>query len=317
VYYKQERIKFPDKVHSRDRNKRANNLEKIRKQNRIAKKKYRDENPKEHKKYSEAYREKNKDKLKAYDQERMLNRPEYFLFNSARGRARTRNLEFNIKEQDIKELLDKTVICPLRGVKFERGNSGIAIDNSASLDRINSKIGYTKDNIQIISYRANIVKSNIDLETFRKIVFNLRNFTFNIHAIDDETRNTIIQDRLKYIGSGNYSVKDKWRLFNAEKHLLFSAKRRAKKSKLEISIDENYIKAIWPINNQCPILNEKFVLGKKIISDLSATIDRIDNSKGYIIGNIRVISAKTNSVKNKMSLDDLELMLENWEKMKL
>jgi len=67
----------------------------------------------------------------------------------------------------------------------------------------------------------------------------------------------------------------------------------------------------------CPIIGEKFVLGKKVISDFSPTLDRIDNNKGYVKGNVRVISAKANAVKNKATLDELKLMLKNWENAKL
>jgi len=121
---------------------------------------------------------------------------------------------------------------------------------------------------------------------------------------------------LVHIKGGNYSVKDTWRLLTLEKQLLYHANKRILKSNLKLDIDENYIKSIWPIDNRCPILNEKFVLGEKIISDFSPTLDRIDNNKGYVKDNIRVISAKANAVKNKSTLEELKLMLKNWENIK-
>lgn len=37
-------------------------------------------------------------------------------------------------------------------------------DNSPSIDRIDSTKGYTRDNIQIISWKANSIKRNASLE---------------------------------------------------------------------------------------------------------------------------------------------------------
>jgi hypothetical protein len=314
-YYTQDRLKHPEKYKNFQKTHRKNNLEKRRRQDRILQKKYRDENPEKYREERRAYNEKNKDKLKSYDEDRMLNRPEYFLFSSARNRARKRNLEFTITEQDIKNLLNATLVCPLRKSKFDRGTDGKPNDNSVSLDRINSSRGYVKDNIQIISYRANVIKSNIDLKTFEKIVNNFENLKLEIHGTDDNIRDIIIRDRLNFIEEGKPSKKEISRIMNIETGLLGSARKRARKNNLELNIDKNYIKSIWPVNNKCPILENKFVFGKDAVSDLSATIDRIDNGKGYIEGNVMIISAKANSVKNKATLEELKFILKNWEEL--
>ena len=46
---------------------------------------------------------------------------------------------------------------------------GVLGDDSPSLDRIVSSLGYVKGNIRVISYKANRVKSNATLEELRKV----------------------------------------------------------------------------------------------------------------------------------------------------
>lgn len=84
-----------------------------------------------------------------------------------------------------------------------------------------------------------------------------------------------------------------------EKRLYKSAKYSARKRGLEFSIELSEV----VIPEVCPILKTKF----ERFTDYAPSIDRIDNSKGYVKGNIQIISRKANSMKYNAS--DKELLL--------
>lgn len=71
----------------------------------------------------------------------------------ARRRAERMGLPFDITEEDI--VFPDT--CPALGIPMRRTH-GRADDGSPSLDRIRPELGYTRDNIQVISMRANVLK---------------------------------------------------------------------------------------------------------------------------------------------------------------
>jgi len=73
------------------------------------------------------------------------------MFFAARKRARDKNVPFDLVLSDI-VIPD---LCPVFNKPFEYGTPF-----AASIDRINPSLGYTKDNIQIISYKANTMKNN-------------------------------------------------------------------------------------------------------------------------------------------------------------
>ena len=58
----------------------------------------------------------------------------------------------------------------------ERGDRGNNIRNydSPSLDKIIPSLGYVKDNIWVISYRANTIKNNCTFEEIEKLYKSLR-----------------------------------------------------------------------------------------------------------------------------------------------
>ena len=82
-------------------------------------------------------------------------------------RAKYRNQEFNITLDDLLEQWDKqNGLCPYSGVKLIHP---IRIKDEslifmASLDRIDSNLGYIKGNIQFISAATNLAKNNMTHE---------------------------------------------------------------------------------------------------------------------------------------------------------
>lgn len=100
---------------------------------------------------------------------------------------------------------------------------------------------------------------------------------------------------------------------NPELWLLVNAKHAAKRRGLEFSIDKEDIH----IPNVCPLLGIPLI--KKAIArriDNSASVDRIDNSRGYVSGNVWVISWKANLMKTAASLLELDAFCENWLKIR-
>lgn len=80
------------------------------------------------------------------------------LLNASRQRATTKNRDHTITLDDLIALYPADGKCPVYGTKLEFGNAGFR-ENSPSIDRIDSNKGYTRDNIQIISWKANRLKA--------------------------------------------------------------------------------------------------------------------------------------------------------------
>lgn len=92
---------------------------------------------------------------------------QYKLWYRAKRRAKERGLEFSISIQDI--FVPKK--CPVFNKEFKENTP-----YAASLDRKNSSLGYTKENIQVISTRANTLKNDSSLEELTMLV-NFLNFS--------------------------------------------------------------------------------------------------------------------------------------------
>lgn len=105
-------------------------------------------------------RQKLKDQINAYKREALKKTdPRKLLWKAAQIRAKRKKIPFEITIQDI-IIPDK---CPLLGLNFERGSKG-NYPKSYSLDRIDNSKGYLKDNIMVITAKANTMKSNASIQ---------------------------------------------------------------------------------------------------------------------------------------------------------
>jgi hypothetical protein len=93
---------------------------------------------------------------------------------------------------------------------------------------------------------------------------------------------------------------------NPERYIHSRAKRRAKNKNFKFNIEISDIN----IPNMCPILDIPIfkvrTQGKKAgPTSNSASLDRIDNTKGYIKGNIQVVSHQANTMKGNATPEEL------------
>ena len=87
---------------------------------------------------------------------------------------------------------------------------------------------------------------------------------------------------------------------------LNNAKKRAKARNLPFDITLQDIKDIWPKDNICPALGIPFTFGvTKLKTYSSSSLDRIIPSKGYVKGNIQIVSALANGIMSNATPDQV------------
>lgn len=91
------------------------------------------------------------------------------LLNASKQRAKLKNREHTITLNDLIELYPVDNKCPVFGFSLEFNSAGFR-ETSPSIDRIDSNKGYTKENIQIISWKANRMKSSATIEDLEALV---------------------------------------------------------------------------------------------------------------------------------------------------
>jgi hypothetical protein len=99
----------------------------------------------------------------------------------------------------------------------------------------------------------------------------------------------------------------KYNLKNPHKKMYWGSKKRATDKGFEFSIDLSDI----VIPEYCPLLGIKLMHGTGFLIDESPSLDRIDSKKGYVKGNVWVISHKANTMKSDATLEELELLVKN------
>lgn len=109
----------------------------------------------------------------------------------------------------------------------------------------------------------------------------------------------------------------KWAMDNPEHHMFGEARRRAKKKGIDFSIEVSDVL----IPEICPLLGIPIFRSVGSVNEHgrsnkmggagmnSPSLDRVDSSKGYVKGNVWVISWRANKIKSDATLEELEKMV--------
>lgn len=93
------------------------------------------------------------------------------LVSSARCRSRSKGIPFNLTAEYVQGIIDQGV-CQMTGIRFDLEN-GLAW-NSPSLDRIDTKKGYTKENVRVVLHCLNVMMNTWGLSRVLEIAKALR-----------------------------------------------------------------------------------------------------------------------------------------------
>lgn len=95
-------------------------------------------------------------------------------FNMKKAECKRKGIPFNLDHSDF----EIPEYCPLLHIRLieavpQTGGKGGGRDNSPSMDRIDPSKGYVKGNVQMLSYKANMIKSNATTEEIGMVYRNL------------------------------------------------------------------------------------------------------------------------------------------------
>ena len=102
---------------------------------------------------------------------------------------------------------------------------------------------------------------------------------------------------------------------DARRRMLARVKSRAKRLGIPFDLDiEDF-----SIPERCPVLgfHIKPNSGRRRYFGDSPSLDRIEPSKGYVKGNVRVISARANLLKSDATVEELRAVLSDLERLRL
>jgi len=230
---------------------------------------------------NKVYRKKMR-KIKNSEKESRIHSTILELLKGARSRSRKKNFENEMDYKFLKKLISNNE-CPVFNKRFVfRGETDRKSPNrmSPSLDRVDNSKGYTMENVRVISYKANNLKSNATIEQIESLIYYIKNY--------------------KEFNNKNDHLKDYF------KKKFGDLKYAAKKRNLDVNITTQDLLEYSPLF--CPVMKEPFYIGKGI-NRLTPSIDRVDSSKGYIKGNIGIISHSANRIKSNGTLKQFEQIL--------
>jgi hypothetical protein len=115
-------------------------------------------------------------------------------------------------------------------------------------------------------------------------------------------KSCILLSRKSYYEEKHEEIKDKRKEYRQEKpELIMYTRIKGKAKRMSIPFDLELSDIVIP--SICPALGVPLVIGER--SPYNPSLDRIDPKKGYVKGNVVVISKRANTIKNDATADEL------------
>jgi len=214
--------------------------------------------------------------------------------------AQKRNLELNISKNEAYELLmNQNIKCALSNLKLhiaptvaEHNRGG----SSASLDRINNNKNYSSDNVQWIHKDINKMKWKFDLDYFLFLcicVYYNSYLRKNIYNKKIESKKLLNG----FVNRYSYRYRDK------VKELPFKINRDQLEKMYEKQNRKCRLSGL-PIYFTSSYETQKF-------HNTTASLDRINSDKGYVLNNVQWVHKHINRMKNNLSQNRFIFLCKN------
>ena len=205
---------------------------------------------------------------------------------------------------------------------FDSGDYEANKEKRAAYDRAYYEANKEKLAAQQKAYReANKQERRAYDKTYREA--NKEKLAVGKKAYYEANKETILARHKAYyeankekISAQNSAYKKAHREANIEKYMFREARYRAKKNNIPFNLTEDYLKRIYPSDMICPVLGFEMSVGvdENGWKDTSPSLDRIIPEKGYVQGNVVVVSMRANLIKTNATPEEIRKVADFYEK---
>jgi hypothetical protein len=211
-------------------------------------------------------------------------------WNHKKESAGVRNILFQLDLKDGRDIfLKQEGKCIYTDLNLNFGKNPIA-----SLDRINSKIGYVDGNVQWVHKTINRMKWVLPENDFLRWCWLISNKT----DIDWDFTDRVVKKHCNWNGCGEIA---NWFVSRCKD----TAKR--KKKDWDNKINADYLWNLYSSQKgRCFFSGTPIVFPKHAYARLTGTasLDRIDNNIGYVPGNVQFVHKEVNQMRGALNVKD-------------
>lgn len=230
------------------------------------------------------------------------------ILNVYKHNAKVAEREFSLSREEFEAL----IFLPCKYCGIIAGNitkCGKEILHHNGIDRIDSDLGYVKENCVACCKRCNQAKTDSKLEDFitwiKKVALNVEYIGTSVELKED------VSPKLIWVEPAENTVRKNHASRKPEKSLpralLWYYKRNAKNRDIEFLLSQEEFKSlIFDCCHYCTAIDSMLVFTKYGAAYKHNGVDRVDNTKGYTVENCVSCCKRCNMAKNNMTLEEFK-----------